>query len=323
MNRLIRGLTSGFLLVTANLGFAQTDAFPSKPIQVVLTSTPGSQSDTLMRFLGTEVSKKLGQPLVITYQASAAGTIGADQVKRARPDGYTLLLGGNTVMAANVHLVKNLAYDPVRDFESVALVTFNPLVLVVRSGLPVNSVKDFVAYAKARPGELNYATGNAGNKVAVSQLESLTGIKTTEIPYKGATPAIMDLVAGRLDFIMADPLVADPFIKQGTVRALAVTGPIRMPTMKALPTMADAGVAGYQEFGSFLGIYAPHGTPKAVIDSLNEAFTKAIQSKEGQDFYDNLGLAPRTSTPAGLASYTREQIVFWEKLVRLSGLQAQ
>ncbi len=323
MKTSIRHLLGAVLLAAAQLGFAQGDRFPSKPIQIVLTSTPGSQSDTLMRFLGAEIGKRLGQPVVLTNQASAAGTIGADQVRRARADGYTLLLGGNTVMAANVYLVKNLAYDPVKDFEPVALVSANPLVLVVRNNLPVQSVKELVAYAKARPGELNYATGNAGNKVAVSLLESVTGIKTTEIPYKGATPAMMDLIAGRVDFIMADPLVAEPFIKQGAIRALAVTGPIRMASMKSLPSMTEAGIAGYQELLSFLGVYAPKNTPKAVVDSLNDAIVKVIQSKEGQDFYDNLGLSPRTSTPQGLASYTKEQIALWEQLVRMSGLQPQ
>lgn len=321
--RLVEFLMATASLIAASPGFAQGDRFPSKPIQVILTSTPGSQSDTLMRFLAAGASKSLGQPMVIVNQASAAGTIGADQARRAPPDGYTLFLGGNTVMAANVHLVKNLSYDPVRDFEPITLVSANPLVLVVRSELPIKSVPEFIAYAKARPGELNFGVGNSGNKVAVELLQSLTGITTAEITYKGTSPAMLDLVGGRLDFIISDPVVADPFIKQGVIRALAVTAPVRLPSMKSLPTMTEAGVAGYNEIVTFLGIYAPRGTPKAVVDTLNDAFVKVIDSKEGQEYFERIGMVPKTSTPQGLGAYNKEQITLWKHLVKVSGLQPQ
>jgi tripartite-type tricarboxylate transporter receptor subunit TctC len=323
VRKLIRYLLATAMLVTANLGFAQGDRFPSKPIQIIQTGTPGSQSDTLLRFLAAGVQKQLGQPVVVLTQPSAAGTIGVEQARRAAPDGYTIFYGGNTVMAANVHLMKNLSYDPVRDFEPITLVTANPLVLVVRSDLPIKSVSELVAYAKARPGQMNYGVGNAGNKVAVSLLESLTGMKATDIPYKGATPAMLDLVAGRLDFYMSDPVVADPFIKQGKIRALAVTAPVRLPSMQSLPTVAEAGVPGYTDIATFLGMYAPRGTPKAVIDTLNDAFVKVINSKEGQDYYERVGMVPKTSTPQGLGTYLKEQIAFWEHLVKVSGLQPQ
>jgi tripartite-type tricarboxylate transporter receptor subunit TctC len=323
MRRLVHGLLAVAMLVTASLGLAQGDRFPGKPIQVILTSTPGSQSDTLMRFLAAEAAKSLGQPMVIVNQASAAGTIGAAQVRRAPADGYTLLLGGNTVMAANVYLVKNLSYDPIRDFEPITLVSANPLVLVVRSDLPIKSVAELIAYAKSRPGQMNYGVGNSGNKVAVELLQSLAGISAAEITYKGASPAMLDLVGGRLDFIIADPVVAEPFIKQGTIRALAVTAPVRLPSMKSLPTMAEAGVAGYQEIVTFLGIYAPRGTPKAVVDTLNDAFVKVIGSREGQEYFERTGMVPKTSTPQGLGAYTKEQIAIWEHLVKVSGLQPQ
>lgn len=323
MKRLAQRLLVIATLMTASMGFAQADRFPTKPIQIIQTGTAGSQSDTLLRFLAAGVQKAIGQPVVILTQSSAAGTIGVEQARRAAPDGYTIFYGGNTVMAANVHLFKNLTYDPVRDFEPITLVTVNPLVLVVRSDLPINSVTELIAYAKARPGQMNYGVGNAGNKVAVSLLESLTGIKATDISYKGATPAMMDLVAGRLDFYMSDPVVAEQFIKQGKIRALAVTAPARLPSMQALPTIAEAGVPGYKDIASFLGMYAPHGTPAAVIGTLNDAFVKVITSKEGQEFYERVGMVPKTSTPQGLATYLKEQIDFWGQLVKVSGLQPQ
>jgi tripartite-type tricarboxylate transporter receptor subunit TctC len=323
IQKLVQCLLATAMLVTANVGFAQDDRFPVKPIQVILPSSAGSQSDTLMRLLGTDVSKILGKAIVIVNKPSVAGTIGAEQARRAAPDGYTIFLGGNTVMAANVHLVKNLSYDPVRDFEPITLASANPLVLVVRSDLPIKSVSELIAYAKARPGKMNYGVGNSGNKVAVKLLESLAGIKTAEISYKGATPAMLDLVGGRLDFIMADPLVADPFIKQGTIRALAVTSAARRPSMSALPNMVEAGVPGYEDIATFLGFYAPRGTPRAVIDTLNDAFVRTINSKQGQAYFERVGMVPKTSTPQGLAAYNKEQIALWEHLAKVSGLEPQ
>lgn len=318
---LVRRVLVAAMLVTTSLGFAQ--GFAAKPIQVISTATPGSQSDVLLRFLGNEVQKTLGQPVVIVTNASSAGTIGADQARRAAPDGHTLFVGGNTTMAANVHLVKNLAYDPLRDFEPITLLTGNPLVLVVRSDLPIKSVAELIAYAKARPGKMNYGVGNSGNKVAVGLLQSLTGISATEIPYKGASQAMLELVAGRLDFIISDPLVADQFIKQGAIRALAVTAPVKLASMRSLPTMVEAGVPGYQDITTFLALYAPRGTPKAVINLLNEAFVKAIHSKEGQDQYERMGLVAKSSTPQALGAFNKEQIAVWEHLVKVSGMQPE
>jgi tripartite-type tricarboxylate transporter receptor subunit TctC len=322
MSRFVKSLAA-VLLAVAVCAHAQGERFPTRPVQVISTASPGSQSDTLLRFLATEAGKTLGQPLVVVSKPSAAGTIGADQAKRAAPDGHTLIFGGNTVMAANVHLVKNLGYDPVRDFEPVTLVTTNPLVLVVRASLPVKTLQEFLAYAKERPGQLNYGVGNAGNKVAVGMLESLTGIKAVEIGFKGASDAMTELIAERLDFYVSDPLVADPFLRQGSIRALAVTAPVRLPSMRTLPTMAEAGVAGYPEITTFLGVYAPRGTPTPVIASLHDAFVQAITSPQGQQQFEKMGMVGKTSTPQELAVFTHEQIAVWERLVKVSGMRAQ
>lgn len=314
------------LLVAGLLGVfsvcAQTEKFPARPIQVVITSTPGSTSDVVTRFLSAEMGKTLGQSLVVLSKASDTGTIGADFARRAAPDGYTLFLGGNTTMAANVHLVKNLSYDPLHDFEPVSQVSINPLVLAVRAELPIRSVSELVAYAKARPNQMNYGIGNSGGKVAVQLLRSLAGIEATEIPFRGASQALQELVAGRLDFMVVDPLVADAFLKQGSLRALAVTSTTRLPTLPAVPTMVEAGVAGY-EYASFLGYYVPRGTPKPVVDVLNQAFVRAINGKEGQEFFNRMGMIGKAGTPQELSTFTRDQISNWERLVKVSGLQAQ
>jgi tripartite-type tricarboxylate transporter receptor subunit TctC len=169
---------------------------------------------------------------------------------------------------------------------------------------------------------MNYGIGNSGGKVAVKLLHSLTGMDAQEISYNGASQAMLELVAGRLDFMAVDPVVADPFIKQGVIRPLAVTSAVRLPSMSSLPTMAEAGVPGY-EYASFLGYYAPRGTPKAVVDKLNDAFAKAINTKEGQDYFYRMGMISRPTTPQGLAAFNKEQIAIWERLVKVSGLQPQ
>lgn len=316
-----RSAVAALLLATA-LGTAHADPFPTKPIQIVITSTPGSASDAITRFLGAEVTKALGQPIVVVSKASAAGTIGADFVRRAPPDGYTLFFGGNTTMAANVFLVKNMSYDPLKDFEPVTQVSTNPLLLVVRSDLPIKSVSDLVAHAKSRPGEMNYGVGNSGGRVAVQLLQSITGMKAQDISFNGASQAALELVAGRLDFMIVDPLVVEPFIKQGTLRPLAVTSSVRLPSMPELPTMKEAGVPGY-DYASWLGYYAPRGTPRAVIDKLNGAFVKAIQSRDAQDYFLRMGMIGQSSTPEGLAVFNKEQIASWERWVKASGLQPQ
>lgn len=301
---------------------ARAQAFPNRPIDLIVTSTPGSQSDTLMRFIGAEVSKTLGQAFVILNKPSVAGTIGADQARRATPDGYTIFMGGNTTMAANVYMVKKLQYDPLRDFVPITLITTNPLVLVVRSTLPIKSVSGLVDYAKKHPGQLNYGVGNAGNKVAVKLLESLTGMSATEISYKGATPAMQDLIAGRLDFIMADPLVADPYIRQGIIRALAVTAPAHLPSLDTLPPM-DKEIPGYGQIVTFLGFYAPKGTPKNVIETLNKAVAKVINSDKGKAHLARMGMVGKTTTPEELASFTKEQVALWGHLTKISNIQPQ
>lgn len=309
------------LLVSLCSGNAQ-ESFPSKPIQVVITSTAGSTSDVLTRMLSPELARDLGQPIVVVAKPSATGTIGAEFARRAPPDGYTLFLGGNTTMAANVHLVKNLSYDPLRDFEPISQVTINPLLLVVRSSLPIHGVRDLIAYAKARPGQLNYGIGNSGGKIAVELLKSLGGFEAQEISYKGASQALLDVVGGRLEFMVVDPVVADPHLRSGALRPLSLTSTQRLPSMPSVPPMAEAGVPGY-DYASFLGYYAPKGTPTAVVARLNQAFLRAIASREAQDFFNQMGMIGISSTPEALRDFNQQQIENWGRLVRIAKLEPQ
>ena len=311
------------LTVFTNAGaYAQSASFPIRPIQVVVNSTPGSVSEELTRFLGQDVLKTLGQPLVIISKPSVNASVGTESVKRALPDGYTLNFGSNTSMAANVHLVKKLGYAPMEDFEPVSLVSLNPLLLVARANLPVKSVKDLIAYAKANPGKLNYGVGNAGGKVSVALMANMAGFEAEEIPFKGASMAVQEMLAGRVDFMVVDPMVVDGHIKIGTLKPLAVTSNTRLQSMPNVPTMEEAGLPGY-EYTSYLAYYAPKGTPKDVIDTLNKAFNHAVNTKEAQDYYLRTGMLSKIMTPDELRKFTAQQINYWDKLVKIANMKAQ
>jgi tripartite-type tricarboxylate transporter receptor subunit TctC len=299
---------------------AQEAAFPSRPIKIVITFAPGSGSDVIARFIGTAIGKTLGQTVIVESRVGGQGTVGAEYVRRAAPDGYTMLLGGNSTHAANVFLVKNLPYDPLRDFTPVSQVTLNPLVLVVRSELPVHNVREFITWVKANPSKVNYGVGNSGGRAAVQLLQSLTGISAQDVPYPGTGQAALDMVGGRLDFMITDPGVAGPFIAQGKLRALAVSSSVRLPSMPNVPTLIEAGVPGY-DYASWVGLYLPAKTPQPIVDKINAAVVQALKTPEARDFYGGLGIIPQPSSPDELARFTKDQIELWGRLVKQAGMQ--
>lgn len=302
--------------------WAQFEAFPTKPIQVVVNSTPGSVSEELTRFLGQDVQKSLGQPFVIISKPSVNAAIGTEMVKRSAADGYTLVLGSNTSMAANVHLVKKLGYDPLEDFEPVSLASLNPLVLVARADFPVKSVAELVEYAKNNPGKLNYGVGNAGAKVAAALLSNLAGFQAVEVPFKGASLAVQEMLAGRIDYMAVDALVVDAHIKSGRLKPLAVTSASRLSSMESVPTMQEAGIKGY-EYTSYTAFYAPKGTPQVVVQKLNAALAHAINTPQAKDYYDRMGMIGKSSSPKELQHFTEEQINYWGRLVKMANLSME
>lgn len=322
MKKITCTMVAVWALLGSGVSEAEVGGYPNRPIQVVMNSTPGSVSEELTRFLGQDVLKTLGQPLVIISKPSVNASIGTESVKRAAPDGYTLNFGSNTSMAANVHLVKKLSYAPLEDFEPVSLASLNPLVLVARADLPVKSVQELIAYAKSNPGKLNYGVGNAGAKVSAALLSNLAGFEATEIPFKGASMAVQEMLAGRVDFMAVDALVVNAHIKSGTLKALAVTSNTRLQSMPQVPTMQEAGVAGY-EYTSYLAYYAPKGTPKEVIEKLNKAFNQAIMRPETQDYYGRMGMISKVMSPQELRQFTAQQIDYWARLVKIGNMQAQ
>lgn len=300
---------------------AQAD-YPSRPVKVVVTVAPGGASDAVGRRLAENVGKTLGQPVVVENRPGAQSMLAARYVAKAPADGYTLLVGSNTTHAANPYLVKDLGYDPIKDFKPVVLWTINPLLLVVRSDLPVSNVQEFVKYAKDNPGKLNYGVGNTGGLIGVQLLKSQTGIDAVPINYQGTAPAATDLAAGRLDFMITDPGVVRPFVESGKVRVLGITSKQRLGSMPNVVPLAESGLPGY-DYASWVGLFAPAGTPPDTIRRLYDAYAKAVADPAIDKQMTEMGMIMQSMTPEQLEKFVQEQQVFWGRLTKEAGLTPQ
>jgi tripartite-type tricarboxylate transporter receptor subunit TctC len=247
--------------------------------------------------------------------------IAARLVAKAPNDGYTLLVGSNTTHSANPYLVKDLGYDPVKDFAPVTLWTINPLLLVVNAELPVHTVPEFVKYARERPGKLNYGIGNTGGQVAVQMLKSQTGIDALGVNYPGTTQAATDLAAGRLDFMITDPGVVKPFVDAGKLRILGVTSKQRLPSHPQVAPLSES-LPGY-DYASWVGLFAPAGVPPDVARRISDAFAKALADPSTQKFMTDLGMIAASSTPEQLQTFVQEQLRLWGRLTKDAGLTPQ
>jgi tripartite-type tricarboxylate transporter receptor subunit TctC len=311
------------LLVVLPVGAASAQGdFPNKPIKVVVTVAAGSASDTVARRLGEQVSKTLGQPVVVENKPGGQSMIAARLVARAPNDGYTLLVGSNTTHAANPYLVKDLGYDPVKDFVPITLWTLNPLLLVVNADLPVHTLQEFLKYAKDRPNKLNYGVGNTGGLVAVQMLKSQTGIEATGVNYQGTAQAVTDVVGGRLEFMITDPSVVKPFVDSGKLRILGITSKKRLASFPDVAPLAESGLPGY-DYASWIGLFAPAGTPPDAVHRLNQAYVKVLAEPATAKFMTDLGMIAESSTPAQLEAFVQDQMRLWGRLTKEAGLTAQ
>lgn len=316
--RIAQWLVLGCLSFGIAASASAADDYPARPVHLVVPFPAGSTTDAMARFLGERVAKTLGQSVVVENKAGAQGSIAASEVSRAKADGYTLLVGTNSTQSANVHLFKKLPYDPARDFAAITQFTMNPLVLVVRPDLPVKSVEEFLAYAKANPGKLNYGTGNTGSLAAAQMLKSMAGIQAMDVPYAGTPQAITDVLAGRLDFMITDISVTRPYVEAGKLRALAVTPKERVASFPDVPTFAEAGLPDY-EFVAWGGLFAPAGTPAPVIERLNQAFVQALKSDEAAAFFARQGQQAAPRTPQAFTDYVVAQTDLWGELLTAAG----
>lgn len=297
--------------------------YPNKPIRIIVASAPGGGTDLAARILGQKLAAALGQQAIIDNRAGAAGNIAAEIAAKSAPDGYTLVMVSAS-HAINASLYRRLPYDAVKDFAPVSQITGSPYVLSVHPSLPVKTVPEFVALAKARRGALTYASsgnGQAGH-LAMELLKTLAGFDAVHVPYKGGGPAMMELVAGQVDAFIASPPAAVPQVKAGKVKALAVTSLKRSDLLPDVPTIAESGFPRY-EVNGWNGLLAPAGTPRRVVAQLYEEISKVLKLPDVRERMAANGLDPVGSTSNQFSALIKAEIVKWEKVVRQSGASTE
>jgi tripartite-type tricarboxylate transporter receptor subunit TctC len=301
---------------------AQAQPYPSRPVTIVVPLGAGGGSDLLARLVAQKLERRLGKPFVIENRPGGGTTLAAVFVARANADGYTLLQATSTTMAVNVTLAKKLAYDPAKDFVPVALLTASPFVLTVSADSAVKSVADLIALAKARPGELNYGSAGPGtmHHLSTELMLSLTGTRMQHVPYKATPPVVTDLLAGRLQVLFGDGPSVVPQIREGKLRALAVSTAKRSPATPDVPTMQEAGIAGF-ESAAWQMIVAPAGTPPDIVSLLNKEVRAIFSEPEVTQELTNRGMGPQvTGSPEQLRDYVKAEIARWSPIVERAGV---
>ena len=303
---------------------AHAGAFPEKPARFIVGFTPGGPSDIIARALGQKLSETWGQQVVIENRPGAGGNIAAEVAARSAPDGYTWLLGNNSILATNQSLYRTLPFDPQRDFAPVALVAIQPNILVVNPGVPATTVKELIALAKARPGQLNYASSGAGAAahLAAALFCSMAGVEMIHVPYKGAQPALTDVIAGQAQLMFATSASAIPYIKAGRLRALAVTTSRRSSGVPDLPTVSEAALPGFEAI-TWHGVVVPSATPVALVERLNADIVQALRSRDLRERLESLGAELAPGSPQDFANYIAREIPKWAKVVKDSGARAE
>jgi tripartite-type tricarboxylate transporter receptor subunit TctC len=297
--------------------------YPTRPVRFVVPFAPGGSVDTLARTIGPRLADAMGQQIVVDNRPGGNGNIGMEVVAQSRPDGYTLVLGYIANLAIFPSLSSKLPYDPVKDFAPVTQIASSPNVLTAHPSVPAKSLKELVALAKAKPGEVSFAsTGVASvGHLTGELLNSLAGMKMTHVPYKGGGQAIIDLLGGHVQVMFSGFSAAMPHIKSGRIRALAVTGAMRSPALPEVPTLAEQGFPGV-EATAWYGVLAPAGTPQAVIARLHDEFVKVLNLPDVVRKLDGLGFEIVGSTPEAFGAYINSETVKWAKVVKASGAKA-
>ncbi len=299
-------------------------AFPNKPIRIIVAYTPAGTTDILARAIGQKMSETWGQPVIIDNRAGAAGNIGTEVAARATPDGHTLLMGTAGTHGINVSLYRKLSWHPVNDFAPVSLSAMVPNIMVVNNALPVKNVREFVAYAKANPGKLSYGSPGNGSTAHLSMelFKSMTGSTIVHIPYKGSAGVLTDVMGGQIAMTIDNMPPYIPQVKAGKIRALAVSTGKRSSAMPDLPTIAEAGVPGY-EAGAWFGLLAPAGTPKPIVAQLSAESARIIKLPDVSKRVSELGADPVGSTPEQFAELIKTEIAKWAKVIKDANVELQ
>lgn len=301
-----------FLLVPAALCAQQ---YPVKSIRLVVPLAPGGGNDTIARLIGQKITPALGQQVVVDNRPGAGGLIAAEMVAKSPADGYTLLLANVAVMTIIPNAQKKAPYDPLRDFQPVSLIASAPLLVVVHPSLPVTSIKQLVALAKAKPNAVNYASNGIGSSthLATEMFSMMAGVKMVHVPYKGLSLAMTDLLGGQVPLMFSSVVAMLPHVKNSKLRAIAITSAKRSPILGEVPTVAEAGVKDY-ESGSWYGIVAPANTPRAIVDRLNKEIVAVVKSKEIQDRLNNDAVMPVGSSPEEFSAHIKTE---FERMARV------
>ena len=301
---------------------AHADTYPSKPITLIQPFGPGSATDTITRVVAQHLSGALGQSVVVEGRPGANGTLAATYVARAAPDGYTLFMGTNSPHSAAPFLMKNLSYDPVKDFTAVSRVGSYTLMLVLHPSVPAKSVKELIEHAKVNPGKLSYASGNTSGVVAGATLARWAELDLLHVPYKSSAPALTDVLGGRVSMMFTDLVTGLPHVKSNALRALAVTRLQRSALIPELPTLDEAGVKGF-DMDSWAGIFVPAGTPAKIVTLLNTELRKAIDSAEVKSKLGTAGFEAFSSSPQELGDFVQVQLGKWGKMIKDAGIQPE
>jgi tripartite-type tricarboxylate transporter receptor subunit TctC len=302
---------------------AQANDYPSKPIRLVVPAAPGGGADFLARIVGVKLGELVGQSVVVENRAGASGTIAADGTAKSPGDGYTVLMGQSTSIVIAPQLNPKLPYDTLRDLKPVTLVAEVPNVMVVHPSVPANTVKDLIALAKAKPDMLNFGSSGNGapSHLAGEMFKSATGTRLVHVPYKGAGPAVNALLAGEIQVMFAPIVAVLPQVKAGRLRALGVTSAKRSAAAPDLPTLAEAGLTGY-EISSWFGLFVPASTPAAVVDKLFKETNRVLKSPDVLERFAKEGAEPVGSTPADFNNYVRTEFVKYNKVIKDNGIKA-
>ena len=310
---------SRFLIALTTLTLAAGTAageYPTKPVRMIVPFPPGGGNDTMARTVGQKLSEAFGQQVVIDNRGGAGGNIGAEIAARAAPDGYTLFLGGTGSHGTNPNLHAKLPYDPVKDFAPISLIASAPLLVVVPPSLPVRSINELIQLAKARPGQLNFASSGTGTiaHLAAELLNSMANIKIQHVPYKGTGPALTDLLSGQVQLMFNSAVSMLPQVRGGKLRAIAMTGTKRLAAMPDLPTVAESGVPGY-EAASWYGVLAPARTQRAIVDTLNREIVKITRIPELRERLAADGAEPAGTSPEEFAAHIKRELARWAKVI--------
>ena len=299
---------------------ALAEGYPSRPITIVVGSSAGSTTDGLARAIGQEITAQTKMPVVVDNKAGASGGIAAQAVARAPADGYTLFITTNTTQAANPHLFRKLGYDPVKDFAPVGALVKGYLLLVTHPSVKAQNVTELAAVARKQ--QLTFGAGSSSARVASELFQQMTHTQLTYVPYKANPQAIVDLVGGQIDMMIVDLTTSLPQVKAGKLRALGVSSAKRSPLVPELPTIAEAGLPGY-EISYWNAVYAPAGTPAPVVQRINELMQKALATENVRRFVEQNGMEPFTSTPAELASFQAGEYQRWGSVIKAAGIEPE